>query len=56
MIDVRPSGQYEEGHPKGAINVPAFRLIEPGKNGVQSFMRFAVMSLDGVTPTPPDDN
>jgi len=54
LIDVRPSGQYEEGHPKGAISVPAFRVIEGGKNGVQSFMRFAVMSLNGVTPTESD--
>ena len=54
LVDVRPSGQYEEGHPKGAISVPAFRVIEGGKNGVQSFMRFAVMSLNGVTPTESD--
>ena len=51
LLDVRPTGQYEEAHPAGAINVPAFRVIEGGKNGMQSFMRFAVMSLNGVTPT-----
>ena len=51
LVDVRPAGQYEEAHPAGAINIPAFRVIDGGKNGVQSFMRFAVMKLNGVVPT-----
>lgn len=51
LVDVRPVEQYEEAHPAGAINIPAFRVIEAGKNGMQSFMRFAVMKLNGVVPT-----
>lgn len=51
LVDVRPADQYEEAHPAGAISIPAFRVIEGGKNGMQSFMRFAVMKLNGVVPT-----
>ena len=28
LIDVRPSGDYEEGFIEDAINVPLYRLIE----------------------------
>jgi rhodanese-related sulfurtransferase len=54
LVDVRPQQSFEEEHPKGAINAPAFRVIDVSGQqggGFQSMMRFAVMKFNGVTPT-----
>jgi rhodanese-related sulfurtransferase len=55
LVDVRPKESYDEGHSKGAINVPAFRVInmadEQQGGGLTSMLRFAVMKFNGVTPT-----
>lgn len=52
LVDVRPQESHTEYHPEGAMNVPAFRIIEVGQDGgLGSFMKFAVMKFNGVTPT-----
>lgn len=55
LVDVRPKESYAEGHCKGAMNVPAFRVINMGDEqqggGLTSMLRFAVMKFNGVTPT-----
>lgn len=52
LVDVRPEESHDEYHPKGAINVPAFRIINVSQaGGFGSVMKFAVMTFNGVTPT-----
>ncbi|EFN56190.1 hypothetical protein CHLNCDRAFT_144920 [Chlorella variabilis] len=50
VIDVRPKQDHEQAHPKGAVNVPAFLIIEspssPGEWG-----KWIACKANGVVPT-----
>lgn len=53
LIDVRPREDYEKAHPKGAISVPAFIVIDSfGTAG--EFAKWLACKANGVTPTKPN--
>lgn len=50
-VDVRSTGEFEAGHPEGAVNVP---LLEPDTRGQMTqnpdFLRVMKASFDAATP------
>lgn len=51
LLDVRLEEDHAEAHPKGAISVPAFRVIKMGQGGLSSMLKAVLMQANGVTPT-----
>ncbi|KAI7837943.1 hypothetical protein COHA_008249 [Chlorella ohadii] len=53
LIDVRPPEDHEKAHPRGAVNIPVFLVINsPSSPG--EFGKWLACKANGVTPTKPN--
>lgn len=52
LIDVRPAADHAKAHPKNALSVPAFIVIDSPSGG--DFAKWLVCKANGVVPTKPN--